>query len=142
MKLYIGCDPGKNGGIGFVPESGKPWSVKMPETERDLWEVFDDLGDYECVACIEVVSSSPQMGVVSAFTFGRGYGGLRMALIASEIPLHEVRPAAWQKVMQCRTGGVKNVSKRKAQELFPSLKITHANADALLIAEYARRQKL
>jgi len=31
------------------------------------------------------------------------------------------------------------VSKRKAQELFPAIKITHAIADALLIAEYGRR---
>jgi hypothetical protein len=36
--------------------------------------------------------------------------------------------------------GDKNVTKRKAQELFPSLKITHATADALLIAEYLRRK--
>jgi hypothetical protein len=41
--------------------------------------------------------------------------------------------------MQCLTGGDKNISKRRAQELFPSLKITHAVADALLIAEYGRR---
>jgi hypothetical protein len=31
------------------------------------------------------------------------------------------------------------VSKRKAQELFPGIKVTHAIADALLIAEYNRR---
>jgi len=40
------------------------------------------------------------------------------------------------------TGGDKNVSKRRAQELFPEIKITHAIADALLIAEYARRTNL
>jgi hypothetical protein len=39
------------------------------------------------------------------------------------------------------TKGDKNVSKRRAQELFPQLKVTHATADALLIAEYGRRQK-
>jgi hypothetical protein len=37
------------------------------------------------------------------------------------------------------TKGDKNVSKRKAQELFPQLKITHATADALLLAEFGRR---
>jgi len=41
--------------------------------------------------------------------------------------------------MGCMTKGDKNVSKRKAQELFPSMKVTHASADALLIAEYGRR---
>jgi len=41
--------------------------------------------------------------------------------------------------MGCLTKGDKNVSKRRAQELFPALKVTHAIADALLIAEFARR---
>ncbi len=40
---------------------------------------------------------------------------------------------------QILTKGDKNVSKRRAQELFPALKVTHAIADALLIAEFARR---
>ncbi len=46
----------------------------------------------------------------------------------------------WQKEMGCLTKGDKNVTKRRAQELFPTLKITHAIADALLIAEYGRTQ--
>jgi hypothetical protein len=44
--------------------------------------------------------------------------------------------------MRCLTKGDKNVSKARAQELFPALKITHATADALLIAEYGRRLNL
>ncbi len=43
------------------------------------------------------------------------------------------------KTLDCMTGGDKNVTKRKAQELFPEIKVTHAIADALLIGEYARR---
>ena len=38
--------------------------------------------------------------------------------------------------------GDKNVTKSRAQELFPELKITHAIADALLIAEYGRRVRI
>jgi hypothetical protein len=38
------------------------------------------------------------------------------------------------------TKGDKNVSKRRAQELYPQLKITHSTADALLIATYGTRQ--
>jgi hypothetical protein len=37
--------------------------------------------------------------------------------------------------------GDKNVTKAKAQQLFTQLKITHATADALLIAEFARRSR-
>jgi len=86
-----------------------------------------------------LVHYSTQMGVKSAFTFGEGYGRLQMALTALGIPYERVRPAAWQKAIGCMTKGDKNVSKRKAQELFPDLKVTHAIADALLIAEYNRR---
>jgi hypothetical protein len=79
------------------------------------------------------------MGVKSAFTFGEGYGRLQMALTALGIPYERIRPAMWQKAMGCLTKGDKNVSKSRAQELFPSIKVTHAIADALLIAEHNRR---
>jgi hypothetical protein len=99
---------------------------------------------------IERVWSSPQMGVVSAFKFGRGVGVLHMALIAAGIPFDEVTPQRWQKEMGCLSPrgktrvefGTKdkNITKRRAQALFPAVtKMTHAIADALLIAEYARR---
>lgn len=140
MKLYIGIDPGLSGGIAFIPSTGTPWAHKMPETDKDLMELFrDSINLSEPRALLELVHSSPQMGVKSAFTFGEGYGRLQMALTALGIPYERVRPQAWQKAMGCLTKGDKNVSKRRAQELFPDLKITHATADALLIAEYAMR---
>ena len=116
----------------------------MPETLQDLFEHFDSLnlshtGDRR--AYIEQVHSSPQMGVKSAFTFGNGFGHLEMALTACGIAFERIRPQAWQKALGCMTKGDKNVSKRRAQELFPTLKITHSTADALLIAEYGRRIK-
>ena len=62
-----------------------------------------------------------------------------MALCAATIPYEEVTPQKWQKALGCRTGGDKNVSKARAQALFPLQNITHAIADALLLAEYCRR---
>jgi hypothetical protein len=147
--IYIGIDPGKNGGIAWI-QDGKPCAEKMPDTLTDLWQVIDNIAaevsmiyrQTEIVAFLEQVSSSPQQGVKSAFTFGNGFGHLEMSIIAANIPLRRVRPQAWQKELGCLTGGDKNVSKARAQELFPSLKITHANADALLIAEFGRRKGL
>lgn len=138
--IFIGVDPGVGGGIACVSKDGSVLYVEpMPQTDRDVLDVFTDYPDQQKVAALERVSSSPQMGVVSAFTFGRGYGGLRMALAAARIPYDEVSPAKWQLVMGCRTKGDKNVSKRRAQQLFPAVKVTHAVADALLLAEYCRR---
>ena len=140
MKLHIGIDPGLSGGIAFIPATGTPWAHKMPETDKDLMELFrDSISLATPKALIELVHSSPQMGVKSAFTFGEGYGRLQMALTALGIPYERIRPAMWQKAIGCLTKGDKNVSKRKAQELFPGIKVTHAIADALLIAEYNRR---
>lgn len=144
-KIYIGIDPGKSGGIGFINQDGDAWAVKNDSTYQDLFEAVEDVsisiqGNHsKLMAVIEEVHSSPQMGVKSAFSFGQSFGSLLMLLTALKIPHERVRPQRWQKTLGCMTGGDKNVSKRRAQELFPSITITHAIADALLLAEYARR---
>ena|SRR3990167_2802190 len=144
MRVFIGIDPGVAGGVAILGEAGDVLSAtKMPETDRDVLEAVRSGKDYGLpVATVEFVRSSPQMGVRSAWTFGVGYGRLRMALMASEIPFEEVTPRKWQAAMRCLTGGDKNVSKARAQELFPGTKVTHNIADALLIAEYGRRHAL
>lgn len=145
MSTILGIDPGKNGAIAWITD-GKPCVEKMPETLQDLWGVIQDIhSDMICSsgatikAYIEAVHSSPQMGVTSAFTFGQGFGHLEMALTAAGIPFERVTPQKWQKAMGCMTKGNKNVSKARAQELFPQMKVTHATADALLIASYGGR---
>ena len=144
MNIYIGIDPGINGGIATI-NNNFVQAYKMPQTIRDLWELIHEikstaeLENYSITAALESVWSSPQMGVKSAFTFGNGFGHLEMALTALGVPYERVRPAVWQKAMGCLTKGDKTVSKRRAQEFFPALKVTHAIADALLIAEFARR---
>jgi hypothetical protein len=144
--IYMGVDPGVSGGIAVVDEHGSCLgALKMPETDRDLWDYIDEIGDRwthptaPVKAVLERAGATPQMGVTSAFTFGRGYGLLRMALIAAAIPFDVVTSHVWQKTMGCRSGGDKNVTKQRAQQLFPSVKVTHAIADALLIAEFCRR---
>lgn len=141
----IGIDPGLSGAIAWT-ENGTASFQKMPETPRDIWvllgRIIREAPQGRVFAYLEQVGPMPKQSPNSMFTFGRGYGGLEMALIGWEIPFERVTPQKWQKAMSCRTGGDKNVSKAKAQELFPSLKITHANADALLIAEYGRRTQL
>jgi hypothetical protein len=139
---FIGCDPGKSGSVCAITPTG-PIAHKMPETDKDLLDMLKSIifsEDGKAVAMLEEVSSSPQMGVVSAFTFGRGYGKLEMALLAAEIPYEKVRPAVWQKSLRCMSKGDKNVTKARAQELFPSMKVTHITADGLLIATYCQRK--
>jgi hypothetical protein len=76
-------------------------------------------------------------GIVGTFTFAQGYGVLRGILRALEIPIVDVRPQDWQRVNGCMTRGNKNISKERAVRVFPQIpKVTHATADALLIANY------
>ena len=83
----------------------------------------------------------PKQGVASSFKFGVSYGLLRMALIASGIPWEEITPNQWQKALGCLSRGDKNTTKARSQQLFPRIKVTHAVADALLLAEFCRRKK-
>ena len=167
-SLYIGIDPGKLGGIAAIDDrTGEAKAWPMPATERDVWELLHDLAfqgvvmalieeqsgrpprrapkkGWTCPRCkrgpCQVCGAGmPAMGAKSLATFMTGYGGLRMAVVGCDIRLETVTALKWQTALKCRTGGDKNVSKRRAQELFPGLRITHKIADALLLAEYGRR---
>lgn len=142
--IVVGVDPGKSGGLAllrqFVPGVVDILDVvKMPATDVDLWGWWRDLVAMPDFAVIERVHAMPRQGVTSTFAFGRSYGMLRMAAIAAEIPLEEVTPQKWQRAMGCLSKGDKNVTKARAQELYPKVKVTHAIADALLIATYGLR---
>lgn len=142
----LGIDPGLSGGlalIGYTDDvyhDGVCSTAKMPETERDLWEALQDMGTIG-YAYIEKVSAMPKQGVSSTFKFGQNYGMLRGMLVALGVPFEAVAPGVWQRSLGCLSHGNKNITKAKAQELYPKLKITHATADALLIATYGLRRK-
>jgi crossover junction endodeoxyribonuclease RuvC len=138
---FLGIDPGLSGGIALVGSIGsnpRAQAWKMPETERDVSDLFLSLKSQVSKAYIERVHSMPGQGVSSSFKFGVSYGFLRGMLIAHGIPFEEVTPQKWQKLLGCLTKGDKNISKAKAQQIFPNIKVTHKIADALLIGEYAR----
>lgn len=138
--IYFGIDPGKSGAIAGLWDDGQTAGyVGGNETEKDQSDWLRQFDMTNAQAVIEKVSSSPQMGVKSSFTFGRSYGFLRGLLIAHSVPFVEVSPQRWQREMQCMTKGDKNVTKSRAQQMWPQTKITHKIADAMLLAEYARR---
>ncbi|RLE28249.1 MAG: hypothetical protein DRJ65_00030 [Acidobacteria bacterium] len=136
--MIIGIDPGQSGAIAWIGRDGAGVEPLKNMTERDVVDLLR--GFRKASICfIEHVHSMPRQGVASSFKFGMSYGGLRMAVVAAGVPLETVSPSKWQGDLGCRTKGDKNVTKRRAQELFPQIKITHAVADALLITEWGRR---
>lgn len=145
---WLGLDPGVSGGIAILDEYHMLKAWKMPETERDISDVFESLRKLVTFAIIESVHAFKGQGVSSTFTFGRNYGFLRGMLIAHKIPFEEVTPGKWQAYMGIKSikdekkAAHKNRLKGMAQRLFPTLKITLATADAILIAEYLYRREM
>lgn len=144
--LFMGLDPGKSGAVAIVDVSGGDCkTMKFDNTPRDVADFIAEHAMQVKLAVLEKVGAMPphlknaRQGVSSTFKFGASFGICIGMLAALEIPYEEITPAMWQRSMRCLTKGDKNVSKAAAQRLFPRLKITHATADALLLAEYARR---
>jgi len=141
--FYLGIDPGHSGGAALLNNFGAITAVfKFADlTDHDIYRLLN-IWKSNCltiVAMIERVHSMPKQGVSSTFKFGRSYGFLIGLLTALQIPFEYVTPQKWQKELCCLTHGDKNISKAAAQRRWPEQKITHAIADALLIAEFARR---
>lgn len=144
MKHYLGLDPGASGGAAIItPEFQVIGVIKFAESTEDdvatwVWHHVNEK-DVRFFAVCEKVNAMPKQGVSSSFKFGASYGFLRGILAAFEIRREFIRPAIWQKSLGCLSKGDKNVTKAKAQELFPGVKVTHAIADALLLAAFARK---
>ena len=138
FSIVIGIDPGASGCIAIMECDGVTFQ-RLDGTEADIAAALAVHRNDSAFAFIERVHSMPKQGVASSFKFGQSYGFLRGLLFANGIPFEEVAPQKWQKAMGCMTKGDKRVSKARAQQLFPHLHVVHANADALLIAEYGRR---
>lgn len=141
MTFILGIDPGVSGGMALISTDLSFIEVQVfkHSTPADLASQLLSKQDLISMAYLEGVNAMPKQGVSSTFKFGMNYGLWQGMLTALNIPFQRVYPLKWQTVMSCRTKGDKNISKTRAQELFPKLKITHAIADALLIAEYGRR---
>lgn len=152
-KRIIAIDPGKNGAICVREGSEIIDVVKMPETCADLRDHIEAvvsasaLENIEVIAYLEQVSAMPGQGVTSMFTFGNQYGHLEQVLADFRVRTIKVRPQVWQKALSLNSVKDKSKADHKrrlkdyAQQLFPSVKVTSVNQDALLISEYAIRQE-
>lgn len=157
MKQIIGIDPGTNGGIAVLDIEGNVVSVtKMPDTMQDILEYLRKYSGSEqlfmradAVCYLEKVGMGmPNQSSKATATFARHCGHLEMALLALGIKTIECTPQKWIKSYQLGNSKEysktewKNKLKSLAQQLFPREKVTLAIADALLLAEYGRKQEV
>jgi len=152
MKRWIGCDVGASGAFAMIPEEGDIEIYPMDKTlfrEKCREWCMDD-----CIACVEKVSSSPQMGVKSAFSFGQSYEMVTTMLYAFYIAFDEVVPNKWKGAFSLVLGKTatdkqkKDADVKKCRELYPKVSLKRTPkcrvddnnfADALLLATYAKR---
>ncbi len=138
MSAVLGVDPGVNGGLcvlgagSSILHRAKFWPDM---TRKDFLLVSQSAVNKlraagGVFAFLEKVGHIPGDGPQGSFTFGRVYGWCEMALTADGVYVRDVPPILWQTKLDCLTGGDKNVSKRRAQTLWPT---------AALIAEFGRR---
>ena len=142
--IYIGIDPGKNGGIAIIDSDGV---IAFPFSEERLLIELDGIAqEYECICYLEHVHAMPKQGVSSTFNFGMNFGFIQGVLKAYEIPYELVTPQKWKKEFSCTSD--KNTSIEVCKRLFPNVNIKATDrcrkdhdgmAEALLIAEYGRR---
>ena len=141
--IYIGIDPGKEGGLAIL--NGE--EVQTFWYDRDTYRcVLSDLRGEKAVCCLEQVGAMPGQGVTSMFHFGEGFGWLQGTLEAYGIPYELVRPQKWKKEFSVTSD--KNTAIQVCKRLFPSVNLIPSGcrkehdgmAEALLMAEFARRR--
>lgn len=137
MTTVLGIDPGVQGAIGMVCPMVEVWP--MPETPHELAALLRTFDPATTRAYVERVASRPNQSAPSMFKFGVGYGQILGILAALDIPHVLVTPAKWKRAMGL-IGEEKAASKRLAQQLFGKVAASEGKSEALLIAEWGRRQ--
>lgn len=148
--IWIGIDPGlRSGAIASIDHNGNFVAADDIVADGDKIDVkalkeqiyrITVPGDTYAI-CIEHVGVRPGQGISSSGKFMRAFGAIEAvsALLSDRVEM--VLPQAWKKAMG--VNAEKEKSLLMARNLFPDamlkLKKHHGRAEALLIAEYARR---
>lgn len=156
--LYIGIDPGGNGGIAGVVDGEVALYEPFPESELECWRMIHEiplvaavkLGCTSTKAIIESVNTG--FAGTSKSSMAKLYGSymqLRGFLTAAGISFETVSSKKWQNTLgltRLKTDGSdkwKKKLKAKAQQLFPKLEVWRRAqvhqlrvCDAILMANY------
>lgn len=157
VALFAGVDPGLSGAVAVIDSqgqiivladlptepAGKGRRIAAYEAAELLHQPRRNTGGVYGLAALEWVASRPGQGVSSTFAFGRAFGAIEASICLAEVPCELVPPATWKKSFGL-LGADKAASIAKAKALFPSASLEkkkdHGKAEALLLAEYARRR--
>ena len=148
--IWIGVDPGlRSGAIGAVDHDGNfiaAYDIAAVDDRIDaraLKQMILDMttpGD-DYAICLEQVWTMPKQGIASTGRFMRAYGAIGAVCELLCDRVFYVTPQVWKKSMNVTSDNEQSLA--EARQRFPQavlkLKKDHGKAEALLIAEYARR---
>ena len=149
--VHIGIDPGlRTGAAAAIDHNGKVLGcIDIPSIDdridvislNTLLRQMIPAGDDFCIT-IEDVGVMPGQGISSTGRFMRAAGAIETVGVLMAKKVQMVRPQAWKKALAVTAD--KETSLALARELFPAASLVrkkdHGRAEALLIAEYSRRQ--
>ncbi len=108
MNIYVGIDPGKDGGIVILFPDNSVEKFTIPliggfVDEKSLSDIFRNIKIFEeehnVKAILEDVHSIFGTSAKSNYSFGDINGFLRGMLVAYKIPFVKVQPKEWQREM-------------------------------------------
>lgn len=151
-RAFVGIDPGSVSGCiaiiygdAFVREE-KYRIIYMGECTLREW--YDSLSEAvfltDIICVLEKVHGMPGMGVPAISSFMKNVGHIEMALVSLGISFKEVSPQSWMKHYGLKKEKTESKAEWKRrlreclQRLLPDFKVTNDNADAMLIALYAK----
>lgn len=160
---YVGVDPGLDGGIVVLDKAGRVTGMMvMPRTEDGRIDTLAlrssvPLTTADTLLAVEKTWAFPGQGVVSVFTFGRVSGHIIGALeMLLGVKAWEISPQVWQKPTIGRVDDPKAACRAYVADHFPDVDLKYSKktgqpsnrvknphqglVDALVIADYARRQ--
>lgn len=156
--IYLGIDPGLNGGIAFIePDklvlhktpviAGKDYDIQSMKNMIWLYKAVE--ADLFCT--IETQISMPGQGLTSTLQTGKGFGIWLGLLAALESPYQVIGARQWQSKLFTGVSAKLDTKARSeiiAKRLFPTadfrkseraFKADDGLTDAACIAEYGRR---
>jgi crossover junction endodeoxyribonuclease RuvC len=165
--ITIGVDPGLNGAIAVLSETGDLEALHDLPIMRDGNLSWVDGGRLQSMLIdaqrgrparvfIERVHAMPKQGVSSSFNFGVGFGSILSILQARHLSVELITPASWKremglagkKIAAADGGDGRKAAGRaaldKARLLFPTAELHlckhEGRAEALLLAHWGYRR--
>lgn len=147
-NIICGFDVGASGALAVINEDGM--FVDVIDYSDDIADTIKKLNIYNHIKMmfIEKVSSMPNQGIASTFTFGMKYGEIQAICKTLKIPFVLVRPQEWQKGMALPKDKKerKKAINNSMKSMYPTAQLNGAKggikdgrSDALAIATWGRK---